>query len=94
MANTKSAKKRIIISKRNQVQNRYYKTSVKNLIKLFFKELENYKKSYNPDNKKKATAILNSIYKFIDKGSKNHVFPKNTAARKKSKLAKRLKNTG
>ena len=35
MANSKSAKKRIEINKRNRLQNKYYKTSVRTLIKLF-----------------------------------------------------------
>ena len=37
MANNKSAKKRILIAKRNRVQNRFYKTSVRTLTKMFFK---------------------------------------------------------
>ena len=40
MANTKSAKKRIDINKRNRLRNKYYKTSVRTLIKHFFKNLE------------------------------------------------------
>jgi len=40
MANNKSAKKRIGINKRNRLQNRYYKTSVRTLTKLFFKEFK------------------------------------------------------
>ena len=36
MANNKSAKKRIEINKRNRLKNRYYKSSVRTLIKIFF----------------------------------------------------------
>jgi small subunit ribosomal protein S20 len=43
MANNKSAKKRIDINKRNRFRNKYYKTSVRTLIKLFFKNLQVYK---------------------------------------------------
>jgi len=91
MANNKSAKKRIEINKRNRLQNRFYKTSVRTLIKMFFKDLETYKNSQNPDDKQKVQKILNSVYSLIDKGTKKNVFHKNTAARKKAKLAAYLK---
>ena len=42
MANNTSAKKRIIITKRNNIQNRFYKSSVKTLTKKFLKDLEIY----------------------------------------------------
>ena len=91
MANNKSAKKRIEIAKRNRLRNRYYKTSVRTLIKLFFQNLENYKTSQNPADKEKMQTILNSIYSLMDKGTKKNIFHKNTAARKKAKLAGYLK---
>ena len=37
MANSKSAEKRIEINQRNRLRNRFYKSSVKNLIKNFLK---------------------------------------------------------
>ena len=40
MANNKSARKRIQTTKRNRLQNRYYKTSVRTLTKAFLKNLE------------------------------------------------------
>ena len=43
MANNKSALKRIRINKRNRLQNKFYKSSVRTLIKMFFKRLEEYK---------------------------------------------------
>ena len=91
MANNKSAKKRILISKRNNLQNRFYKSSVKTLIKRFLKDLKIYKNSQSDTNKKKLQLRLNSIYSLIDKGSKKNVYHKNTAARKKAKLATLLK---
>ena len=91
MANNKSAKKRIEINKRNRLQNKYYKTSVKTLIKLFFINLEIYKNSQDSNDKKKVQEILNSVYSLIDKGTKKNIFHKNTAARKKAKLATYLK---
>lgn len=91
MANNKSARKRIEINKRNRLRNKYYKTSVRTLIKLFFTNLEVYKESQNSDDKKKLQEILSSIYSLMDKGTKNNIFHKNTAARKKAKLAAYLK---
>jgi small subunit ribosomal protein S20 len=91
MANNKSAKKRITITKRNRLKNRYYKSSVKTLIKMFFQDLEAYKISQNPQEKEKLKKILSSIYSLLDKGTKKNIFHKNTAARKKSKLAAYLK---
>nr|UBQ35376.1 ribosomal protein S20 [Thalassiosira sp.] len=93
MANNKSAKKRILISKRNNLQNRFYKSSVKTLIKRFLKDLKIYKNSQSNTDKKKLELLLNSIYSLIDKGSKRNVYHKNTAARKKAKLAALLKST-
>jgi small subunit ribosomal protein S20 len=91
MANNKSAKKRIEITKRNRLRNRYYKSSVKTLIKVFYHELEAYKTSQNSEEKEKLKKILNSIYSLIDKATKKNVFHKNAAARKKSKLTAYLK---
>ena len=91
MANSKSAEKRIEINERNRLRNRYYKSSVRTLIKMFFQNLEAYKVSQDPKQKEKVKKILNSIYSLIDKGTKKNVFHKNAAARKKSKLAVYLK---
>ena len=91
MANNKSAKKRILIAKRNRLQNRFYKTSVRTLTNLFLNNLELYKTTPTSENKEKVEKLLSSIYSLIDKGCKKNVFHKNTAARKKSKLALRLK---
>ena len=91
MANNKSASKRILISKRNRLQNRFYKSSVRTLIKLFSQQLEAYQISQTSEDKLKAEALLNSIYSLLDKGCKRNVFHKNMVARKKSKLALQLK---
>ena len=91
MANNKSAKKRIGTNNRNRLRNKYYKTSVRTLIKLFFKNLELYKVSKNPEEKKHLDDILSSVYSMLDKGTKKNIFHKNTASRKKAKLAAYLK---
>jgi small subunit ribosomal protein S20 len=91
MANTKSAEKRIDINRRNRLRNKFYKTSVRTLTKLFFKNLEVYKTSKNSEDKQKLNEILSSVYSMMDKGTKKNIFHKNTAARKKAKLADYLK---
>jgi small subunit ribosomal protein S20 len=92
MANCKSAEKRIQITERNRLQNRFYKSSVRTLTKVFFKDLEIYKDSQDPKIKEKLKKNLSSVYSLIDKGTKKNVFHKNTAARKKSQLAAYLKS--
>ena len=92
MANCKSAEKRIQIAKRNRLQNRYYKSSVRTLTKVFFKNLEAYKNSQDPKIKEILKNNLSSVYSLIDKGTKRNVFHKNTAARKKAQLAAYLKS--
>lgn len=87
MANTKSAKKRIITTERNRLQNRFYKSTVRTLTKVFISNVEIYKKFPTDENKKKILTLLNSVYSLIDKGCKKNVFHKNTAARKKSQLS-------
>ena len=91
MANNKSAKKRIETNKRNRLRNKYYKTSVKTLIKLFFTNLEIYKGYKAVEDQKKVQEILNSVYSLMDKGTKKNIFHKNLAARKKAKLSAYLK---
>ena len=93
MANNKSAKKRIGINKRNRFRNRYYKSSVRTLTKIFFQDLEAYKTSQTAEEKEKLKKMLSSIYSLIDKATKKNIFHKNAAARKKSKLATYLKTT-
>ena len=73
------------------MRNRYYKSSVRSLIKIFFQGLEIYKTSQNLEEREKLEKILNSIYSLMDKGTKKNIFHKNAAARKKSKLSAYLK---
>jgi small subunit ribosomal protein S20 len=91
MANNKSAEKRILITERNRLRNRFYKSSVRTLVKSFFKELEIYKASKSVASKENLKKVLSSVYSLMDKGTKKNVFHKNAAARKKAKLAASLK---
>ena len=93
MANSKSAEKRIQINERNRLTNRFYKSSIRTSIKVFFKDLENYKVSQSPEDKEKLQKALNLVYSLMDKGTKKNVLHKNTAARKKAQLSAYLKTT-
>jgi small subunit ribosomal protein S20 len=92
MANNKSAKKRIQINKRNRLRNKYYKTSARTLIKLFFQDLESYKTSQTSQEKEKLNKTLSSVFSLLDKGTKKNIFHKNAVGRKKAKLSAHLKN--
>lgn len=92
MANNKSSLKRIQINERNRLQNRYYKSSVRTLIKTFSKQIESYKTVQTIENKVEIQSTLNRIYSLIDKGCKKNIFHKNTAARKKAQLSNLFKN--
>jgi small subunit ribosomal protein S20 len=91
MANNKSARKRIEISERNRLRNRFYKSSVRTLMKKFFKELEIYKLSKKEKEKDNLQKTLNLVYSLIDKGTKKNIFHKNNAAKKKARLASYMK---
>ena len=91
MANNKSAKKRIHINKRNRLRNRFYKSSLKTLMKKFLGELSISKESKNPSDKEKVQKTFNSLYSLIDKATKKNVLHKNNAARKKAQLINYLK---
>ena len=91
MANNKSAKKRILLNKRNKLQNQFYKSSVRTLLKMFTKDIISYRDSQTTEDKIKAQNRLKLINKLLDKGSKKNVFHKNMVARKKSKLTAQLK---
>lgn len=93
MANNKSAEKRIEITERNRLRNRFYKSSVRTQTKSFLKKLENFKILKNVNEKEELKKTLAAIYSLIDKGTKRNVFHKNTAARKKSQLAAALKSS-
>ena len=93
MANTKSAKKRILISERNRQSNKTYKSTVRTLIKKTISNCENYKKNPNAENKDLINASLNAAYSLIDKAVKRNILHKNNGANKKSRINNIVKNT-
>ncbi len=81
---TSSAKKALRASKHKRVFNQERKDALTSVIKKV-------KKFITDKNTKEAVALLAQAYKAIDKAAKTNLIKKNTAARKKSRLAKLLK---
>ena len=92
MANTKSAKKRILVAERNRQVNKSYKSTVRTLIKKTMVNCENYKKQPNSENQELINISLNQAYSLIDKAVKKNVLHKNNGANKKSRLNNLVKN--
>lgn len=80
MANSKSAKKRVLINERNRVRNQAIKTRVKTMTKKVLAAVETA-------DVEAAKAALTVAFKEFDKAVTKGVLKKNTASRKKSRLA-------
>ncbi len=80
MAITKNAKKALRASKRKYVFNVRRKVTLHDTVKTFREHIE--KKEY-----KNAQTLLPTVYQAIDKAAKRNVITKNTANRKKARLA-------
>lgn len=91
MANTKSAIKRIEIAERNRVRNKSYKSAVKTLIKNYVVAVDNYARQPSPEALQEVQSRMAAAYSKIDKAVKRRVLHPNNGARKKSRLAARLK---
>nr|YP_010185242.1 ribosomal protein S20 [Ishige okamurae]QVJ99586.1 ribosomal protein S20 [Ishige okamurae] len=91
MANNKSAKKRIKITRRNRAQNISYKSIIKTSIKHYQNKLKIYSEEPNLQNYLLSKEYLKKVFSNIDKATKRNVLHKNNASRKKSKLSSLLK---
>lgn len=87
MTKNLSAVKRDKISLRNNARNQYYKSTIKTLIKKTLSEIHNMEfKDYE-----QASLFVSQSYSKIDKAVNKGIVAKNSAARKKSVLANKLK---
>ena len=84
MANIKSAKKAIKVTKKVTANNHELKARVKNSIK-------NVEKAILSGDKEKANVTLKTMQKTIDKAQAKGLVKKNTAAREKSRLNNKVK---
>lgn len=82
MANTKNAKKAIKVSARKRERNKAVRTGIKNTFKKALTGLA--------EGAKDVAQLVNAAAAEIDKAVTKGVVHKNKAARKKSRLAKRL----
>ena len=80
MPNIKSAKKRVIVTETKTLRNQMIKSALKTYIKKF----EALVKS---GNREEAVKAFNFTVKKIDQAMAKGILKKNTAARRKSKLA-------
>jgi small subunit ribosomal protein S20 len=91
VANSKSALKRAQTAERNRLRNKSYKSAVRTLMKNYFAALATYAANPNPDQEKEVQSRMSDAYSKIDKAVKRGVLHPNNGARKKSKLAQKLK---
>jgi small subunit ribosomal protein S20 len=91
VANIKSAIKRIQVSERNRLRNKSYKSAVRTLMKKYFHAVNEYANDPTPENLQIANRNMAQAYSKIDKAVKRNVLHKNNGSRKKSRLAKVLK---
>lgn len=84
MPNKKSAKKRVLVTERNRIYNRFWKTRCKNAVKKFLDAVE-------LKDLELATKKLNEAQGVLDKAVIKGVVHRNTAARRKSAMASKLK---
>ncbi len=83
MPNIKSAKKRTLVTEKKTAQNKIIKTQVKNETKKFLAVVAS-------GDKAAATVMFPEVCSTIDGAVTKGVLKKNTAANKKSGLAKKL----
>lgn len=83
MANIKSAQKRILVAERNHERNVAFKSSIKTAVKKVLESLKDGQLEVAKENLKQA-------HRLYDKAVGKGILHKNTAARKKSKLTKKV----
>lgn len=83
LAHSKSAKKRVRVAERNRVRNLALKSRLKTMLKKFEVALDG-------EDMEAAKQALAVAYKELDKAVAKGILKKNTASRKKSRLAIKL----
>ncbi len=83
MPNIKSAIKRVSVIEKKTLRNNMIKSGYKSAVKKFEQAVE-------AGNKEEATKLFSAATKKVDQACTKGVIVKNTAARKKSNMAKKL----
>ncbi|OUL26069.1 30S ribosomal protein S20 [Nostoc sp. T09] len=91
VANTKSSLKRAQIAERNRLRNKAYKSAVKTLMKKYLNAVQVYSANPTPELNQQVQERLAEAYSKIDKAVKRGVLHPNNGARKKSRLAHKIK---
>lgn len=89
MANSKSAKKRMLVSGKKSMRNRMIKSRTRTAVKRAVTAMD----SGSSASKEDAQAAFTAAVSLIDKARTKGVIHKNTAARRKSRLAKMMNKT-
>ena len=84
MAHPKSAKKRARQSIKHRQSNRRQKAGVKKVVRA-------YEEALSADQPDQAAGVLKQVYQRLDTAAAKGTLHKKTVARKKSRLARRLK---
>jgi small subunit ribosomal protein S20 len=88
MPRIKSAIKRVEISERNRQYNRLVKGGVRSSIKAVFNLVDRYVATKDATVLTQIQEAMNLAFSKIDKAAKKGVIHRNTAARRKSRLAR------
>ncbi len=83
MAHSKSAKKRVLVAERNRERNQAVKSRVKTMLKKVLVAVETKEVEA-------ANSALSVAYKELDKAVSKGVMKKNTASRRKARLAAKV----
>lgn len=83
MPNLKNAKKRVLVNEKKEVANNNFAAAMKTSIKKV-------ERAVNSKDKDKASEALKGAVKAIDKACQKGATKKNTAARNKSRLTKKV----
>ena len=83
MAHSRSDKKRVLIAERNRERNQAVKSRVKTMVKKVLAAVE-------VKEVEAANAALSVAYKELDKAVTKGIIKKNTASRKKARLAAKV----
>ena len=83
MPNMKNAKKRILVNQKKEVSNNNYAATMKTAVK-------NVERAINSKDKEAASEKYKVAVKAIDKAAQKGAVKKNTCARNKSRLSKKI----
>ncbi len=85
LPNKRSAKKRVLVAEKNRIYNRFWKSRCKNAVKKLLEAVE-------LKDTELATKRLNEAQGVLDKAVIKGVVHRNTAARRKSTMAEKVKS--